>query len=190
MRTTSNGETGNGHVRRYRVDPRDKTLGAHAAESRHSGRLLIVCGVAGLLVLWGVLFLIFQDWRARYRELAKYGETQVAPTVEVLSDQIPPGVDPKAWRDAVTDTRSMLVVVTSAGQLDRLKMEALRDDLVKRFADVRPETALQELGRLWDEMEAKAGPVVTRKPTRPPYPPDRPKLLTRLKSKTADVQPR
>jgi hypothetical protein len=179
MRTSSNGAAGNGHVRRYRLDGRDETPGTPALGHTHSGRLLILCGLAVLLVLWGVLLLIFREWRAQYRALAKYGATQVAPTVDVLVDQAPPGVNPREWQKAVADTRAMLVVVTSSGQLDRATMEQLRRDLTARFAETVPNTAIRELTRLWDEMEAKAGPILTREPTRAPFPPKRPKLFPR-----------
>ena len=36
----------------------------------HSGRLLVISSGLTLLVIWGTLYLVFRDWRARYRERA------------------------------------------------------------------------------------------------------------------------
>ena len=71
----------------------------------------------------------------------------------------------------------MLVTLTGSGLLDRSEMEHLRDDLRARFARVTPETAVKDLSALWDEMQAKAGPVLMNRQSRPPYGPSRPKVL-------------
>jgi hypothetical protein len=146
---------------------------------RLSGRRFVAAGVVALLVLWGALYVAFRDWRARHRALAEFGRAAVAPAVEPLAGLRPPGVDPADWSRAVADTRAMLVALTASGLLDRPRMEALRDELRGRVARARDETAVETLRSLWDDMEARAGPVLTRKAERPPHPPPRPAILAR-----------
>ena len=145
--------------------------------SGSSGRRFVIAGVLVIFVLWGVLFWIFQDWRARHRALSLFGATEVATVVNPLTETVPPGVDPKTWKAAVADTRMMLETVTASGMLDRKAMEQLRDDLRARVARTSPETAIGTLSKLWDEMQAKAGPILMGRPSRPPFPPPRPKIL-------------
>jgi hypothetical protein len=184
MRTTANGDLGNGHIRRLRIDRRPGGASAKVLGGAHSGRLFLVAAALGLLVVSGALGLMFRDWRARYRALADYGARQVAPTIDALADHVPPGVKPKQWEDAVSDTHAMLVAVTGAGLLDRQRMEALRSEVAARVAhaEADPGSAVYELARLWDDMEAKAGPILLRDTSRPPHPPKRPSLLPRPKS--------
>jgi hypothetical protein len=120
----------------------------------HSGRLLVIGAGCTLLVIWGTLYLVFRDWRARYRERALYGATQVLPAVDRLRSIVPPDVDPALWRRAVDQTGSMLITVTGSNLLDVKDMDKLRfelDEHVGRATD-RPETAVRELADLWDEI--------------------------------------
>lgn len=140
-----------------------------------------------ILVLWGVLYLVFQDWRARYRVRAAFGATQVAPVVDSLLGIKPDGVDADAWRGAVQETHAMLVSVTAANLLDLKQMEALRDELRQAVDRARshPQTARDELARIWDAMEDRA-PFVLQEGTsgrKKGHP--RPAVLSSRRSKPA-----
>lgn len=193
MASLSNGH-GDGHRRttrrwdlndlRRRRSPDD--------EASASGRRFVIAGVIATLLIWGAVYAAFLYWRATYRALAEFGANQVAPLVDPLAEQVPPGVDPTAWKSAVADTRALLVALTGAGLLDRPQMEALRADVAARVARATPETARAELTRLWDDIEARAGPAVapdldspppgSRQAMRHPRPP-RPSLLARATAK-------
>jgi hypothetical protein len=120
----------------------------------HSGRLLVLGAGVTLLLIWGTLFLVFRDWRARYRERALYGATQVVPAIDRLRSILPPDVDPALWGDAVDQTRAMLTTVTGSNLLDIKDMDKLRAELdqhVARATD-RPETGVRELALIWDQI--------------------------------------
>ncbi len=125
----------------------------------HSGRRFVI--VAGLVVLmiWGLLYLVFRDWRTRYRERAAYGMSRVVPAIEPMAEIVPPGEDLVAWRDAVARTRSLLVTVTASNLLGFGEMRALRDELDQAVGGARdrPETAVAELAGVWDSMSDRAG---------------------------------
>jgi hypothetical protein len=116
--------------------------------------------VAGaiILVLWGTLYLVFRDWRARYRIRANFGAAEVAPAIDPLAEIVPPGIDPRSWKDAVAATHSMLVSVTGSNLLDLPQMESLRDELHEVVARSRahPEYAPRELAWVWDAMSDRA----------------------------------
>ncbi|MGP0066402.1 MAG: hypothetical protein ACLQGP_22790 [Isosphaeraceae bacterium] len=124
----------------------------------HSGRRFVI--VAGLVVLliWGVLYLVFREWRARYRERAAYGITQVVPAIDPLFDIVPPAMDPGEWREAVSRTHDMLVTVTASNLLGIGEMKSLRDELDQTVgrSRARPETAAAELAGVWDAMADRA----------------------------------
>jgi hypothetical protein len=128
----------------------------------------VIAGVVVTLVIWGAVYLAFLYWRATYRALAEFGAAQVAPLVDPLADRVPTGIDPSAWKSAVADTHAMLVALTGAGLLDRAQMEALRADVAARAARATPESARDELSRLWDAIEARAGPAVAPDVDTPP----------------------
>jgi hypothetical protein len=104
------------------------------------------------------LYLIFRDWRARYRERAMYGATQVVPAINPLEAIVPANVKPVAWRDAVSQTRAMLMTVTSSNLLDVKEMQKLRTELDQsvRRAQGQPETACRELAGVWDAIGERA----------------------------------
>lgn len=134
-----------------------------------SGRRFVIVGLLATLAIWGAVYLAFLYWRARYRTLAEFGASQVAPLVDRLADRVPSGVDPDAWKQAVADTHGMLLALTGAGVLDRPQMEGLRGDVSARVARATtPEAARAELTALWDDIEAKAGPVIAPDVTPPP----------------------
>jgi hypothetical protein len=128
---------------------------ADALGTRHSGRMFVIAAVLTILLIWGVLYLVFRDWRVRYRERADFGRREVATVVDPLADRVPPGIAPAEWRRAVGATHAMLVEVTASGRLDRPQMQALRDDLARHVAGARPETVRAVLAGIWKEMESK-----------------------------------
>jgi hypothetical protein len=158
--------------RRFRLDGVAQALGRG-----YSGRWVVAFGIIALAVVWGVLYVAFLQWRARHQALAAFGRIEVAPVVEPLAKLRPPGVEEPEWQQSVADTRAMLDAVTGAGLLDRAGLEALRDELRGRIATATPESAIATLRSIWDDMERRAGPVLTRDPDRPPHPPRRPELL-------------
>jgi len=124
----------------------------------HSGRRLVTVAGLAILVIWGVLFLIFREWRARYRQRAAYGATQVVPAIDPLAEVVPPDVDPAAWRDAVAQTHVMLLTVTRSNLLTIEEMQALRTELDQTVARARahPESARAELAGVWDKISNRA----------------------------------
>jgi hypothetical protein len=152
--------------RRVRVDRSCAGPGlASDLEGGVSGRLVVTAAVLGVLVLWGGLFLAFRHWRTDYRERAAFGLARVVKAVDPLATIVPsPDVDPAAWRAAVSETRALLVTLTASNLLDRPGMAALGAEIDARVsrARARPATAPAELAALWDDLEARAGPVVAR----------------------------
>jgi len=124
----------------------------------HSGRRFVLVAGLILLVVWGVLYLVFRDWRTRYRARAAYGATHVVPAIDPLEAIVPAGVEPDAWRETVRQTRAMLMTVTSSNLLDIKEMERLRAELDQFVARVQadPDTGLSELAAIWDEMAERA----------------------------------
>lgn len=167
MATTPNDDScgGNPPVRRLRFDP---TAGLELSQT-HSGRRFVTIAVLTVLVVWGSLYLVFRHWRARVLARAAYGAREVAPTVDPLAQMVPDGVPPGEWRDAVEQTHALLVALTAANLLDQSQMQALRAELAARVAAARPETAREVLRSIWDDMCARAGPVLARR--------SRPKVL-------------
>ena len=50
----------------------------------YSGRRFVIVAVIAVLVVWGLLYLVFREWRARYRVRAAYGASQVVPAIDAL----------------------------------------------------------------------------------------------------------
>ena len=130
------------------------TTTREALEGGHSGRWFVLVAGMTVLLIWGTLYLFFRDWRARYRERALYGKTHVVPTIEPLRPLLPPKVDPVAWREAVDETRAMLVTVTGSNLVDVKAMDALRIELSQhvRRAVGQPSKAVEELAEIWNEV--------------------------------------
>jgi hypothetical protein len=120
----------------------------------HSGRRFVLVAGVIVLLIWGILYVVFREWRAKYRERARYGATHVVPAIEPLRAILPPHVDHVAWRDAVDQTRAMLITVTSSNLLDFKDMDNLRIELSQhvRRACAQPTTALDELAGVWNEV--------------------------------------
>lgn len=165
----SNGDPVNGSARE---NPELLNLGR-----THSGRTFVLMVMIVLAIAWCGIFLAFSRWKAQYREDKLFGEREVATTVDRLADLKPPGVDRETWTQAVSDSHAMLVVVTGSGILDRSAMTQLRDELRAQYAKTTAESAVNDLSELWDDMQARAGPILTRDPERLPVVPKRPKIL-------------
>ncbi|MGE3818344.1 MAG: hypothetical protein AB7I30_02825 [Isosphaeraceae bacterium] len=161
--------SGNGQAEARPIPP-----GSGAApdvEGISGRRFVLACGF-GVLFLWGALYLTFSVWRSSYRARASFGEERVAKAVEPLAEVIPDpstGVTAESWRPAVAETREMLKTLTAANLLDLSQMAALGEWIAREVADATPSTALETLARIWDEAEARAGPVIARRHKRPPW---------------------
>jgi hypothetical protein len=114
---------------------------------------VLVSGLV-LLTIWGVLYVVFRDWRARYRKRALYGATFVVPAIDPMARIEPLGVPRDAWRDAVASTKSMLLTVTSSNLLDEQQMRELRAELEGAAArsSADPKCALAELATIWNNI--------------------------------------
>jgi hypothetical protein len=124
----------------------------------HSGRRFVIMAALVVLVIWAALALAFRDWRARYRARASYGASQVVPAIQPMAEIVPPGVNPGAWRDAVSRTQALLQTVVASNLLDLDQMRELRgalDEAVAR-ARAKPETALNELAGVWNAVDENA----------------------------------
>jgi hypothetical protein len=129
---------------------------AETAAVSHSGRRFVVAAGVSLLLISSALYLAFHNWRARYRERAAYGANQVVPALRPMAAMVPPDVDPVAWRDAVSQTRAMLLTVTGSNLLTIKEMISLRAELDQVVARASPATALRELASVWDAMGDRA----------------------------------
>ena len=149
----------------------------------HSGRRFVIVAGLAVLVIWGLLYLVFREWRAGYRERAAYGASQVVPAIDPIGEVVPPGVEPAAWLDAVRRTHDMLMTVISSNLLGIDEMRALRAELDQTVSRARshPETAVAELAEVWNTIADRAAFLFkdtrsrsgARHP-RPPILPERP----------------
>jgi len=124
----------------------------------HSGRRFVLVAGLTLVVLWGALFVIFRDWRAKYRARVAYGGTHVVGALDPLEAIVPADVQPDEWRDAVGQTRAMLTTVISSNLLDFKEMDRLHAEIDQFVARARahPETGPLELAAIWNEMTERA----------------------------------
>jgi hypothetical protein len=130
------------------------TAPAEVLAGGYSGRWFVLAAGAVVLLIWGTLYLVFRDWRARYSERARYGATHVVPAIDPLGSVVPPNVGEAAWRDAINQTRAMLLTVTGSNLLDVKDMDRLHRELsqhVGRACD-NPATALGEMAEIWNEV--------------------------------------
>ncbi|MGO9471430.1 MAG: hypothetical protein ACLQIB_45045 [Isosphaeraceae bacterium] len=132
--------------------------GERATTSRddrgHSGRRFVLVSGLALLAIWGTLYLLFRDWRARYQKRASYGASYVVPAIDPMARLEPPDVAPEAWRDAVASTKSMLLTVTSSNLLDEKQMRELQMELegAARRSMADPKRAVAELATIWNNI--------------------------------------
>jgi hypothetical protein len=173
---STNGYVGHGKARRFRIDGNDRQSPPPSGPV-HNGRLVVIAGVISVLALWGILGVVFRDWRAQHEQLASYGARNVATLVDPLKDLNPPEMDRGQWVEAVDKTHELLVLLTGSGLFDRQSIQQFHDDVGRRVAGATSDTAQSTLATLWDEMEHKAGPVLLRKTHDPEHPILRPKIL-------------
>jgi hypothetical protein len=185
---TNEGSPGDGPARRWRFDVLAGGLAAigRPEAARHSGRRFVIAAVLVVLAIWGALYLAFRDWRTRYLERATFGARQVAPAIDPLADVVPLGVEAGPWRLAVAETHRMLVTLTASNLLDEPQMRELRDRLTATVTQATPATALGDLASLWDDLEDRAGPVLSTRHPRPrllpPHPPVRERGMTQSRT--------
>jgi hypothetical protein len=124
----------------------------------HSGRRFVLVAGLVLVVLWGVLFAVFSNWRARYRARAAYGLTHVVTALDPLEAIVPANVSPDEWHDAVDRTKAMLKTVVSSNLLDLTEMKRLHAEIDQFVARARAqaETGPRELAGIWDLMTERA----------------------------------
>lgn len=165
MPSAPNGHQDGSPSRRLRLDELTSNSiqatavhGSPALPPAYSGRRFVLGAGLVLLLLWGGLYLVFRDWRARYNERARFGATQVAPVIDALADTPPDGVAADDWRLAVRDTHDLLVTVTGSNLLDRQQMVSLRQELEQAVAraQAHPETARDELAGVWNLVADRA----------------------------------
>jgi hypothetical protein len=165
MATTPNGRS-NGHIPHspHRLGDaadlafRQPPAGPAPPSRDYSGRRFVVIAIFVLAAIWAVLFIAFRQWRAQYFARAAYGARQVAPVIDGLAEFTPHGVARGDWKDAVDRTHALIVTVVDSNLLSIEQMNTLRDELaetVRRSRD-RPDTAVDELGKVWDSLSARA----------------------------------
>jgi hypothetical protein len=168
-------------------EPKGATATTPRDEQGHSGRRFVLVSGVVLLTIWGMLYLLFRDWRARYHKRALYGASYVVPAIDPMARLEPPDVAPEAWRNAVAQTRSMLLTVTSSNLLDEKQMRELQTELegaAKRsLAD--PQRAVTELATIWNNIADRGEFLLkgSRSPAGDRHP--RPKILPPRPAKPA-----
>ncbi len=168
-----------------RLDPRLATVRIDPTlfQKRYSGRRLVSIGLLVILVIWGTIYAIFRDWRTKYYARVTAGrafaEAKLAPIVEPLAEKIPPGVDPKAWEDAIAATSAMLSTLAGSGQMTEIQLAKLASDVSRRIEQAHVETIQADLIELWDDMQ-QGGPASVVSITRPRELVPTPRLVERF----------
>src|SRR6202044_3552789 len=81
-------------------------------------------------------------------------ETRIAPAITPLRVLVPVGIEPAVWRDAIEQTRALLIAVADSGSLsmkDKQELCKVLDQHVSRARD-QPATALAELAEIWNHL--------------------------------------
>jgi hypothetical protein len=102
---------------------------------------------------------------------------KLAMPVNPLAYMKPDDVDAATWRDALAETRALLVAATASGALDGAQQESLARDISLRLSQTQPDTAVFEVARIWDYLAAHA-PDVTSTMHRPAFLPPPPTAAT------------
>jgi hypothetical protein len=165
MANLRNGRDQADSVRRLRVDDMAAIVARHTRGAGdpataltgpvgHSGRRFVVVAGVIVLLIWGTLYLVFREWRVKYRERAQYGATEVVPVIDPLKGVMPPGVDIKEWRDAVDQTGNLLKTVTGSNLLTKPDMVELKIELTQqvRLGCRRPAHAVESLAEIWNNV--------------------------------------
>ena len=163
-------ERTDGELRRaFRAHGPTGGSGSAVPGSGWSGQWFVALGILALAAVAAGLVVGFRGWKARQLALAAYGAEVVAPTVEGLLAKVPPEIDREDWAAIVGESHDLLAALTSAGLLDRPAMEALRAEVADRVAaataeGTAPDAGAVALNTLWNDLERRAGPVLTRAP--------------------------
>ncbi|MDG3007924.1 hypothetical protein [Paludisphaera mucosa] len=134
----------------------DRAVGR--GEVRYSGRRFVIGGLITITLFWIGLFAILRPGLVGYKQRSEFGRREVAPAVFGMLKVQPPGVDPRAWDDAVRAAHGLLATATDSGSMSIETLTALRDKVqaAAARAQARPEAALAELAALWDDVAADA----------------------------------
>jgi hypothetical protein len=161
MESPGNGSASREPAHHFRIDAPPGSRGISDPLGRgRSGRRLVTVAVLGILVIWSMLYIFFVKWRAGYRARVSYASVALAPTVDPLSQVIPPNVDPATWAETIAETHAMLDRLAGSGVLDMDQIQTIRADLNQRVAHARPDTAIRDLVEIWSGLDAKARPIV------------------------------
>lgn len=159
-----NGDAGSSTLRQLRLDDRRGAAGADVLGPTRSGRWFVMALAFVLGAFAVALFVAFRQWKSRHVELAAYGARHVATALSPLADKVPPGLEPAAWARVVEQARAVLVGLTASGTMDLDQMRRLRGQIQEMVLSARPETAAPALASLWNDLERRAGPGLTRAP--------------------------
>jgi hypothetical protein len=173
MASTPNGHPGGPIANRLHFDDLLSTVAWRTvddpalAKNYYSGRVLVLIAGATILILWGVLYFAFLEWKVRYRARASFGATQVVPVIDSFADLVPAGVDSCDWRHAVRETHALLLDVTSSNLLGIEQMRSLREELARAVdrAQAHPATARDELAQVWDTISHRAEFMLRESPS-------------------------
>ncbi len=126
-----------------------------------NGRRFILGSLAAMVVTWAILFAILAPWMRTRDKRIQFGVKEVAPLVLKFQRIDPPGVEPRDWDRALSDTRLLVVDAATPGKLTVEEETAIRDDIQAALdrARARPETAVRELAGVWDRLAAAAEKV-------------------------------
>lgn len=126
-----------------------------------NGRRFILGSLAALVTTWAILFAILAPWMRTRDTRIRFGVREVAPLVLKFQQVEPPGVEPRDWDRALSDTRMLVVDAATPGKLTVEEETALRDEIQAALdrARARPETAVRELAGVWDRLAAAAEKV-------------------------------
>ena len=125
----------------------------------HSGRRFVIMAGLAVLLIWGVaLSGLPRMAGALSRACRLRGEPGRPGDRPDGRDRSRPTSNPASWRDAVSQTRAMLLTVTGV-ELARHRRDAgLRDELDQAVGRARahPETAVAELAGVWNAIADRA----------------------------------
>ncbi len=117
---------------------------------------------------------------ARPCALPSYAETRVVPAIDAFDGIVPAGVDSADWREAVHQTRAMLLAVVGSGNFSVAQLRVLRIELDQQVARARaqPDIAVTILATIWNEGTAALESLARagRSPSNSRHP--RPKILS------------
>lgn len=94
------------------------------------------------------------------------GLLTLAVEVNPLEFTLPEDVAPASWKQALSETRAMLVAIAGTHELDSNILETLRAETAQQARSSRPQTACGILAEIWARA-ATAAPATTSRFTRP-----------------------